>query len=334
MRALPRVACGGRAARGSVRAEVSCPAVVLRPQGRTAASQTPPGPRAELLHISRVFRNRLGRAGRSNVGLPTSGRGRTDVRRPRLLSPSERTRTGALTAGMCQRALNERPRSFLRGRGGGRGSPRGSARCRCPRRDRPVLRRRADQRQLLPGAGPRARPEGADHPRDPRMGRRARQGREQLHAGPRRPGRPRAATARGLQRAHVGLARVRRVGRDGRGRLQGLRGPRRVGPAGLARHPARAAARRRRRSARRHDGRVLRGRDRARRRPPSTAASTPSRRRSPGTRCSPRSIATTSSRAAGPRRSRGSASPPRPRSASSAPRASRRGPSTRTSPPR
>ena len=42
-------------------------------------------------------------------------------------------------------------------------------------------------------------------------------------------------------------------------------------------------------------------------------------RRSPGTRCSPRSIATTSSRAAGPRRSRGSASPRRPRSASSAP---------------
>ena len=153
-----------------------------------------------------------------------------------------------------------------RGSGRGRGSPRGRARGRCPRRHRPVLRRRADQRELLPGPGPRARPEGADHPRDPRLGRRARQGREQRHAGALRPGRPRAAAPRGLQRPDVGLARLRRVGRHGRGRLQGLRGPRRVGPAGLARHPARAAARRRRRSARRHDGRVLRGRDRARRR--------------------------------------------------------------------
>jgi pimeloyl-ACP methyl ester carboxylesterase len=65
-----------------------------------------------------------------------------------------------------------------------------------------------------------------------------------------------------------------------------------------------------------------------------TAASTPSRRRSPGTRCSPPSIATTSSRAAGLRRSRGSAFPRRPRSGSSARRASRREPSTRTSHPR
>ena len=235
---------------------------------------------------------------------------------------------------MCQRALNERPRSFLRGRRRGYGSPRGRAGCRRPRRDHPVLRRRCDQRELLPGAGPRARPEGADDPRDPRLGRRARQGREQLHAGALRPGRPRAAAQGRLQRAHVGLARLRRVGRHRRGRLQGLRGPRRVGAAGLARHPARAAARRCRRSARRHDGRVVRGRDRARRRPASTAASTPSRRRSPGTRCSPRSIATTSSRAAGLRRSRGSAFPRRPRWGSSARRASRRGPSIRTSRPR
>ena len=52
--------------------------------------------------------------------------------------------------------------------------------------DRAVLRRRADQRELLPGAGPRARPEGADHPRDPRLGRHPRQGREQRHARARR----------------------------------------------------------------------------------------------------------------------------------------------------
>ena len=172
---------------------------------------------------------------------------------------------------MCQRASNERVAFVPRGSGVAAAALVAAPPPVARDVDRHVLRRHADQRELLPGAGPRARPEGADHPRDARLGRGARQGREQRHAGARRPGRPRAAAPRGLQRADVGLARLRRVGRHGRGRLQGLRGPRRVGAAGLARHPARAAARRRRRSARRHDGRVLRGRDRARRgrhRPP------------------------------------------------------------------
>ena len=236
---------------------------------------------------------------------------------------------------MCQRALNERPRSFLRGRRRGRGSPR---------RPRPAAGARdviipsfdgaADQRELLPGAGPRARPEGADDPRDPRMGRRARQGREQLHAGALRPGRPGAAAQGRLQRAHVGLARLRRVGRHGRGRLQGLRGPRRVGAAGLARHAARAAARRCRRSARRHDGRVVRGRDRARvgrHRPPhrrhravdrlALAAHRPLSRRPRQGRLGCGALRARHSHGD---RARGS----------SARRASRRGPSIRTSPPR
>ena len=45
----------------------------------------------------------------------------------------------------------------------------------------------------------------------------------------------------GLQRAHLGLARVRPVRRHGRGRLQGLRGPRRAGAARLAGQAARGA---------------------------------------------------------------------------------------------
>ena len=86
---------------------------------------------------------------------------------------------------------------------------------------------------------------------------------------------PGAAAQGGLQRAHVGLARLRRVGRHRRGRLQGLRGPRRVGVlTALATQPEQQLDARRR-SPRRHDGRVLRGRDRARVRRHRPRASTP-----------------------------------------------------------
>ena len=46
------------------------------------ALPVPDGRAAEFLRTSGAFRNALRRAARSNVGLPPSGRGRTDVRRP------------------------------------------------------------------------------------------------------------------------------------------------------------------------------------------------------------------------------------------------------------
>ena len=113
------------------------------------------------------------------------------------------------------------------------------------RRHRDLRRRHPDRHLLHPGRGPAARPEGADDPDDPRLGRQPR--RPTRTARPRRGDRQRrrGAAAQGrLQRADLGLARVRPVRRHGDGRLQGQRGPRRPGADRLARQAARGAARR------------------------------------------------------------------------------------------
>ena len=162
---------------------------------------------------------------------------------------------------------------------------------------------------LLPATGLGARRAGADDPDDARLGPRARSRRRRA-CRRRRSARPGGGAARGrLQRADVGLARVRRVGRDGDGRPQGLRGPRRRRrcSTGSRRSPRRGSTAR----AIRAPACTVRPTRAAssswRRR--STRGSMRSRRRSRGIRCSPRSTARTSQRPAGARCSAASGCP-------------------------
>ena len=131
------------------------------------------------------------------------------------------------------------------------------------RRHRPVLRRHAARGELPPGGRARARRPRAHHPHDARLGTRPRPRRRLERRRRLRRGRGGRAARRRVQRAHVGLARLRRVGRHGDGRRGRLRGPRRAGAARLARGAARGAARRSGRPARGHARAVLRGRHRA-----------------------------------------------------------------------
>ena len=79
-----------------------------------------------------------------------------------------------------------------------------------------------------------------------------------------RPDRRGPDQARGLQRAHLGRPRLRRLGRPGGDRLQGLRGPRRAGADRLRRQAARGAARPRERPPAGHERPQLRRRHPAR----------------------------------------------------------------------
>ena len=132
----------------------------LRTTARTRSAAAPGRPGAESLRSSCAFRNLFRRAAGSNVGLPTPGRGRTDVRRRRLqrccgkhaMPPSIQTRLR-----MTTRAEDRQPPPFPLGDAVRRpaATQASSGRGRAPP---PLARIRLRLRMLLTNEEPRPAP--------------------------------------------------------------------------------------------------------------------------------------------------------------------------------